>query len=533
MTQVGQYFAQPRPAGRSARSRRSPSSYPIRSTAHLSAMSAFGANLAGVLMEEVNRRTEVLEQNEISLGSAEWDQGFINAQEDFRGDTDYKTYVERYTESNKQLQKTILDGAMLPASKQYLQQMMRAKTPGQIAAVSDLAWDGQLRQNTAKRDLNTEMYKDFWINAPGPESEEFWRAKMEANILEDPLLTDEEKEVDVTIHAQDAIKRRELIVKQRHLDALSNEAMSIFEREGETEANEWLRKQEGLSRAERGEVEHRLNGQIADRKRQIEEDEKKFELDIIDLPTTTPIEDVMSSIRNGPLDRSEQDALLRSVLFRREALAKGDPDPHIYRHNNSLYWELLQKSIDRTITEKELRKSVGWDPENRERTGITVNDYLQMVNILGEKDGLSGSKAQTKTTVMKNMDGFFDDLVADTFDAAGKQAVRTAQIKARNILEGRMLAAEDAGQPLTGVKLTEEMLRVQREVQDELLDDMGFIEATSEQLLPAIKKDPIASAKQVATYQKQLARKVTKKEFDALPSGAIFIDPNGKYRRKP
>ena len=255
MTQVIQYYAKGRPPGRSARS---PASYPYRASVEHTAMAGFGAGLAGVFDEEVNRRHDILAQNEYSIGKAAFVQDMINAQEEFRNDKDYGTYVERFRKRTEQAQKDILEQAILPSSKQRLGMMMLEATPGNVSAISDLAWDGKVKHDVNVRKLNIENWKEIIANTQSEDVARNLMGKMTADILEDPLLTPEEAQLAAKDAQQDAMKRRAPIVElaatesvrqQGKTFATLDEAMDFIDASGLSTTNKtWLKTAEKADR---------------------------------------------------------------------------------------------------------------------------------------------------------------------------------------------------------------------------------------------------------------------------------------------
>ena len=367
----------------------------------------------------------------------------------------------------------------------------------------------------------TQLYNDNMI----PTFEMAARAG-KPEIAETYIIQGNLSEREESIARSKATKVFDAIELEQQSDMATQMGMFVAEEQGLPEAMDALKRLRESGQISIDAYEDARDRTIRDtRDREIlkEDQKRQYELDLINKSSEISMEQYIKELDGSILDRHEQDVLIRSEVFRREAIQKGEPDPLVYRKNNPLYWELLQKSADHTITEKEIRKAVGWDPENRDKTGITINDYLQMTNILKESNGVLSSQAKSNAAIMREMDGLFSDIDTELMIADNpKQVIRTAQIKARNILEGRIQEADAKGTPLRGMDLTKEMLRVQRDVQKELTD-----EATPESILQTVSgpsRDLLMSS--IKTIKNDA-------DYEKLPSGAIFIGPDGKRRRKP
>ena len=194
----------------------------------------------------------------------------------------------------------------------------------------------------------------------------------------------------------------------------------------------------------------------------------------------------------------EKDQMLSDAKRRFEMVQKGERDPLIYRADNKLYWDMYQRAIDNKITEMEIRTQTNAGQ-------ITINDYKELNNVLSERD-ISKSKAQERVQAVKDVTSLLDtDLV---FDNATKAA---AQIKARTLLEAKWVEADKAEKPLEGKELTRAVITIARMVKSQLED------ATS-------PSDVFEGAIRIDTDE----------EYDALPSGTIFLAPGETTpRRKP
>jgi hypothetical protein len=199
------------------------------------------------------------------------------------------------------------------------------------------------------------------------------------------------------------------------------------------------------------------------------------------------------------------------------------------------------------------------------------DQFLKLIKMQAENKqivmGSPTAQSPQMNSIMKDMDGFFDDL-GDLWE---KQDVRAAKIKARILLNERLGSGKDK----TYRELVEEMLQVQRTVEKELEEG-----ATEMELLPPVKSPKVSERKMpllledaqapyivasgpesmqeplnipkikkmMEAYMKTLPAKedvvgdddllkypwvLSDEDYEKLPSGTVFLDENAKKWRKP
>ncbi len=264
---------------------------------------------------------------------------------------------------------------------------------------------------------------------------------------------------------------------------------------------------------------------------QAEGAKREYELEMVQTDLNTSPSEFLSMMKGGPLDAGEQDRLFRMFLFRQKAVnVLKENDPLMHRRNHDLYFELYKKAIAGEFDQAEALAAVGFDEDNPETTGIAINDFKELKNI--SEDDIVKARARVIDYAMDEMDGYFADLASDVVRGRSKQALRTAKIKARMVLEERIRAADAAEKPLEGEALLMEMMRVQSEVQNA----MGSIRsATKEEILPIGLREGVAGSS--LQYPRVDLEAVTDadeqaKLWETVEIGEVFRHPSGKLMRR-
>jgi len=186
--------------------------------------------------------------------------------------------------------------------------------------------------------------------------------------------------------------------------------------------------------------------------------------------------------------------------------------------NWSLYNDHRKRAASKSITEKEIMDSVGVN-------GYSWTQAEHLLTVLNGKSSLA--KAFEDSAAAKNLITLTKDLYDPIKDAEMSQFVNQRGL---GLLEDWIDNNPDA----TDREKKERALIIGRQLQDE--DESGLLELGLEAVIKP--KAPITGEdfdKIDLSEIKRFSKKkgITKAEFDKLPSGAIFIAPDGKKRRKP
>jgi len=219
----------------------------------------------------------------------------------------------------------------------------------------------------------------------------------------------------------------------------------------------------------------------------------------------------------------EQGDTMRGVWKEaRKTVSEGNPNPYTTTSNWDLYTEHRKRAANRTITEQEIMDNAG------STEGYSWPEAEKLLRVINGKD--SSSKAFEDSAAAENLKKIIGDTIGD--DVSLNQF---ATQRGMGLLEDAIQSHPD----WTDREKKEEALRVGRRIEREYDDGLleteleRTIEITTEQRAEAIEKDlNKIDLSEIKKYSRK-RKGITKAEFDKLPSGAVFLAPDGKRRRKP
>jgi len=184
----------------------------------------------------------------------------------------------------------------------------------------------------------------------------------------------------------------------------------------------------------------------------------------------------------------------------RRVMAKGGNNAYTTTENEQLYTDHRRRAASKSITEQEIIDNVG-------PGGYSWPRAEKLISII--KGTSSSAKAFEESAAAKNLIALTKDIADPVKDAELSQFVIQRGL---GYLEDFIEGNPDA----TDREKKEAALRIGRQLQ--LEDESGTLESVLEST--------------IINYQPPKLG-ITKAEFDKLPSGSIFIAPDGKRRRKP
>ena len=217
----------------------------------------------------------------------------------------------------------------------------------------------------------------------------------------------------------------------------------------------------------------------------------------------------------------EKIVLFDKFVKARQKIVSGLGNPFNTTTDEIVRKDMMERARSKTLPYKEINDAEG--------ISISTPDAVEMRKTLEDKD--DKSKSFQESEAAKNLIDQIDALLPKGAKAE-REEVALNQIASDRGL-GILRSSIENNPDWTLQQKNEEALRIGRRLERELED--GVLEEVRDGIL---KKTEITQDK--GFYRKKglavspfMKKGITKAKFDKLPSGAIFIAPDGKRRRKP
>ena len=212
------------------------------------------------------------------------------------------------------------------------------------------------------------------------------------------------------------------------------------------------------------------------------------------------------------LTPEQQITAMKLYAESRRVMAAGGSNAYTTTENESLYTEHRRRAATKTITEQEIIDNVG-------PGGYSWPRAEKLISVINGKS--SSAKAFEESAAAKDLKAVIEVELDPKDDA---ELHRFATNKYSGILEDAI-----QNNDWTNSEMKMQALRVGRQFDQDYSD--GTLEQELEDTL--LDKPEIFSKLKSGKFIKPGKKGITKAEFDKLPSGAIFLAPDGKRRRKP